>query len=219
MHWFTDAFTFLSKGGPVMIPLMACSIISVAVAIERFVKLKAATADTSDLARRTEDMLYNGESEQAATACEASAAPVGAVLSAGIRSRRMGIERAQRAMEEQAQREIAGFQVRLGILDTIVTIAPLLGLLGTVVGMIRSFHVISSKNGISTPTAITGGVAEALIATATGLAIAIFSVVTYNYLNERVKRAIEMMEIRATQLVNVLADIEDQRNEIKTISA
>lgn len=202
-----------------MIPLMACSIISVAVAIERFVKLKAATADTSDLARRTEDMLYNGESEQAATACEASAAPVGAVLSAGIRSRRMGIERAQRAMEEQAQREIAGFQVRLGILDTIVTIAPLLGLLGTVVGMIRSFHVISSKNGISTPTAITGGVAEALIATATGLAIAIFSVVTYNYLNERVKRAIEMMEIRATQLVNVLADIEDQRNEIKTISA
>lgn len=219
MHWFTDAFAFLAKGGPVMIPLLACSIISVAVAIERYAKLKAATADTSDLARRTEDLLYNGESEQAITVCETSATPVGAVLSAGIRSRRMGYERAQSAMEEQAQREIAGFQVRLGILDTIVTIAPLLGLLGTVVGMIRSFHVISSKNGISTPTAITGGVAEALIATATGLAIAIFSVVAYNYLNERVKRAIELIEIRATQLVNVLADIEDQINEIKPLSA
>lgn len=219
MHWLMDAYAFLAKGGPVMIPLMFCSVISLAVAFERLITLKKATADTSELARRTEDMLYNGEAEQAAVMCEASATPVGTVLSAGIRSRRMGSDRAQRAMEEQSQREIASLQVRLGALDTIVTIAPLLGLLGTVVGMIRSFHVISSESGIGTPMAITGGVAEALIATATGLAIAIFSVVVYNYLNERVKHAIEMIEIRGTQLVNVLADIEDHRNEITPLSA
>jgi biopolymer transport protein ExbB len=219
MGWFADAFAFLAKGGPVMIPLMACSIISLTVSIERYFTLKTATADTSDLGRKTEDWLYNGEADKAISACESSNTPVGAVLAAGIRNRRSNSTRIQRSMEDQAQREIAGFQIRLGMLDTIVTIAPLLGLLGTVTGMIRSFHVISSKSGISTPTAITGGVAEALIATATGLAIAIFSVVVYNYLNERIKQAIEAMEIRATQLMNVISDIEDQRNEIQPLSA
>lgn len=219
MGWLTDAVAFLAKGGPVMIPLMTCSVISLTVSIERYLTLKAATSDTSDLSHKTEDWLYNGEAEKAITACETSKTPVGAVLAAGIRSRRLSSARVQRAMEDQAQREIAGFQVRLGMLDTIVTIAPLLGLLGTVTGMIRSFHVISSKSGISTPTAITGGVAEALIATATGLAIAIFSVVVYNYLSERIKHAIEAMEMRATQLMNVISDIEERRNEIQPLSA
>jgi len=219
MSWFADAFAFLVKGGPVMVPLVACSIISLAVIIERHLRLKAATADTTDLARSVEDLLFNGKPDKALAACEASGAPTAAVLAAGIRSRRLGAEHAERAMEEQALREAAHLQVRLGVLDTIVTIAPLLGLLGTVAGMIRSFHVISTKQGMSTPTAITGGVAEALIATATGLAIAIVSVVAYNYFNERVKRALAMMEVQATHLQSVLADIEEERHEIKPLSA
>lgn len=219
MDWFADAFAFLAKGGPVMIPLIACSIISVTVAIERYARLKAATADTTELMRNAENLLQGGKHERAAIECDSSNSPIGKILAVGIRSSRFGIDRAQRSMEEEGQRMVAGLQVRLGALDTIVTIAPLLGLLGTVVGMIRSFHVISSKSGISTPTAITGGVAEALIATATGLAIAIFSVVIYNYLNERVKRAIEIVEIRATHLVNVLAGLEDRGNEITKLSA
>jgi biopolymer transport protein ExbB len=219
MGWFADAYAFLSKGGPVMIPLMACSIISLTVAIERYMSLKAANVDTSDLTRGVENLLYNGDVDQAINRCEISGTPIGSVLAAGIRSRKLGPERAERSMEDQAQREISKLQVRLGVLDTIVTIAPLLGLLGTVIGMIGSFHVISSKSGISTPTAITGGVAEALIATATGLAIAIFSVVVYNYLNERIKHVIEAIETNATSLVRVLSDIEDRRSEIKTLSA
>lgn len=219
MDWFADAFAFLVKGGPVMIPLMACSVVSVAVMIERFVKLKAAGVDTGQLARRTEDRIYAGEADKAIQECQSSGTPAGNVLVAGIRNLRLGTAHAGRAMEEQAIREMACLQVRLGVLDTIITIAPLLGLLGTVTGMIRSFHVISSKEGISTPTAITGGVAEALIATATGLAIAIVTLVGYNYLNERVKHAVEAMEIRSTQLLNVIADIEERRNEIKSISA
>ena len=82
----------------------------------------------------------------------------------------------------------ASLTSRLGWLDTIITIAPLLGLLGTVTGMISAFHVIATKEGISTPTAITGGVAEALIATATGLAIAIFTLSATTHLQERIKQ-------------------------------
>lgn len=219
MDWFADAFAFLVKGGPVMVPLIACSIISVAVMIERFVKLRAATVDTCKLSCQLEDLLYNGEADKAVAECVSSNTPVGAVLAAGIEGRRQGIEAIKRAMEERAIRETGSLSVRLGILDTIITIAPLLGLLGTVTGMIRSFHVISSKEGIGTPTAITGGVAEALIATATGLAIAIVTLIGYNYLNEQVKSAVECIEIRATHLQSVLSDIEERRNEIKSLSA
>ena len=219
MSWFVDAFAFLVKGGPVMIPLMACSIIAVAVMIERYLRFRTAAADTADLAHTVEDLLLSGRTDQAAAACESSRTSVGAVLAAGLRSRRLGAQQAERAMEEQALKEIACLQVRLGVLDTIITIAPLLGLLGTVTGMIRSFHVISTKQGMSTPTAITGGVAEALIATATGLAIAIASVIAYNYFNERVKRVVEAVEMHAAQLLRVLGDIEERRNEIKPLSA
>lgn len=219
MSWFENAFAFLVKGGPVMVPLMACSVASIAVLVERVLRLKEANTDTSELIRSVEDSLFSGQPERAEKACEENCTPVGAILHAGLKCRRGGVHQVQRAMEEKAMGEQAKLQVRLGMLDTIITIAPLLGLLGTVTGMIGSFHVISSKQGLSAPTAITGGVAEALIATATGLTIAIVTLVGYNYLNERVKRAIEMMELRATQMYNALADLEERKNEIPALSA
>jgi biopolymer transport protein ExbB len=93
------------------------------------------------------------------------------------------------------------------VLDTIVTLAPLLGLLGTITGMIRSFNIIS-QTGVSHPMGITAGIAEALIATATGLVIAIFTLVAYNYFVERVKRIVGEIERRSTQLANFLAATE-----------
>lgn len=219
MGWFSDAFAFLDKGGPVMVPLITCSVVSLTVIIERYARLKAASADSSELMRSTENLVYNGQMDRAIKDCVAHGTPAGSVMAAGLKFGRGGVEQAQRAMEEQAIRETADLQARLSVLDTIITIAPLLGLLGTVTGMIRSFHVISSKEGMSAPTAITGGVAEALIATATGLAIAIVTLVCYNYLNERVKHCVEAMEIRGTQVTNVIADCQEQRNEIKPLSA
>jgi biopolymer transport protein ExbB len=222
MGWFKDALAFLMKGGPVMVPLIGCSIISVAVIIERFIKLRQAAADTSDLIETVEDHIYRGRYEIAAEICRKSGTPVGEVLAAGIAQARRGVSAVQHAMEEQGIREQSKLHVRLGALDTIITIAPLLGLLGTVTGMIRSFHVISTKQGLSTPTAVTGGVAEALIATATGLAIAIATLIAYNYFNERVKYIIEQIELRATQIVNVFSDIleeEGGHHEVKSLSA
>src|SRR5207248_8012294 len=111
---------------------------------------------------------------------------VARVLSSGLRMFTQGrtaedmTRHVERAMEELALREVQRLQRRLGVLDTVITVAPLLGLLGTVTGMMGSFHVLSSQRGLSQPSAITGGVAEALIATATGLAIAIVTLVGYN---------------------------------------
>lgn len=220
MWWIADAFGLLAKGGLVMIPLIACSIVSVAVLLERHARIKKAGASCSNVISNAEDALYKGSVEKALGLLDAHDSAVTRVLAAGVRNRHLGERAAERAMEEQGMRETSALNCRLVCLDTIITIAPLLGLLGTVTGMISAFHVIATKQGISTPTAITGGVAEALIATATGLFIAIFTLIGYNMLQERIKSIVAEIEARGNAMLNVLTDLAEERtSEIKSLSA
>ncbi|MCX8053721.1 MAG: MotA/TolQ/ExbB proton channel family protein [Armatimonadetes bacterium] len=219
MTWFVSAYDLLCKGGYVMIPLVACSLISLAVMIERFLVLRRADSDVSETIRKTEEALYEGKIDRAIQILRSQDSPVTRVLAAGIQTEHLGERGAERAMEEQGTLEIRTLTRGLGYLDTIITIAPLLGLLGTVTGMISSFHVIAAKEGFSTPTAITGGVAEALIATAAGLIIAIYTLIGYNYLQERIKHIVAEIESRGTAMINVLADIGEAYCENKRLSA
>jgi biopolymer transport protein ExbB len=106
-------------------------------------------------------------------------------------------------MQNQAEMWVPRIEKRLEILDTVITAAPLMGLLGTITGMMASFQVLSEK-GVNEPHAITGGVAEALIATATGLVIALLSLLAYNYFNSKVKILIFQMESAGAQLIEAL---------------
>jgi biopolymer transport protein ExbB len=196
---------FLIKGGPVMWPLFVCAILAVAVMIERFIAITKASADNEELLDQVKLLLSQGKVADAGRLAEQSTGPVASLVAAGIRSRNLDSDAIERTMEELALRETPMLYKRLGILDTIITIAPLLGLLGTVTGMIKSFHVVGTA-GLNNSFGITSGVAEALIATATGLAIAIVTLIGYNYLTEKVKEVIAEMEIRATQLMNILAN-------------
>lgn len=219
MSWLGNAFSFLCKGGPVMVPLMACSIISVAVMIERYLRLKESSGDSTGLMVRVENNLTLGKYREAVQTCERAGTPVGSMLASGISCAQTDPRSAESCMEEHALKMTPEVYKRLHILDTIITIAPLLGLLGTVTGMIRAFSVISNKSGLGTPTAITGGVAEALIATATGLAIAIVTLVGYNYLTEKAKGIVSEMEIYGTRLTNILSADTEERNEAKAVGA
>ncbi len=213
---------FLLKGGPVMWPLFLCAILSIAVMIERFIAITRASADNESLSEQVREHLTQGRVNEALNICDNRSGPVAALLANGIRNRNLDSDSIERAMEELALRETPLLYRRLGVLDTVITVAPLLGLLGTVTGMIRSFHVVGSSAGLNNPNAITGGVAEALIATATGLAIAIVTLVGYNYLTEKVKEIIAEMEIRATQLMNILAGLrggEGLRGEVAATRA
>jgi len=177
-----EIVAIIVKGGIVMIPLLACSLISLALTIERIMfwtKLKSKEVLSQILA-----LVENGEFEQALKLGKSSGQPIGRVLAAGLAHRNPA---PAKAMDAAAQAEIPVLKSRIGVLDTIVTLAPLLGLLGTVVGMIGSFDVMSEA-GLGQPHAVTGGVAEALIATATGLLIAILTLVSYNYFTARVER-------------------------------
>jgi biopolymer transport protein ExbB len=178
----------LIKGGIVMIPLLACSLVSLTLTIERalfWTKLKSRRVIEEILA-----LVEQGEFESALRLGKGAPEPIARVLAAGIAHRNPA---PAKAMESAAQAEIPVLKSRLGILDTIVTLAPLLGLLGTVVGMIGSFDIMS-ESGMGQPHAVTGGVAEALIATATGLLIAILTLVSYNYFTTRAEREIDALE-------------------------
>lgn len=184
----------LVKGGLVMIPLLLSSVISVAVIIERFFfwrRLRKRENDTIIL-----QFVEAGNVEQAQKLAYDSRHPVSRVLLAGLEYRQLS---PATAMEAAAQGELRRVKAYLPILDTIITLAPLLGLLGTITGMISAFGIVSDT-GLGQPTAITGGIAEALIATATGLFIAILTLLPYNYFRARVEQLTERIEEQATRL-------------------
>src|SRR5579862_6863726 len=163
-------FGFLIKGGPVMWPLFLCAVLSVTFMIERFFSIRRAGRDNEGLLDRVQKLLNEGKVEEAIKLCQSTPGAVAQLVANAIRKRHMSADAIERSMEELAMRETPALYKHLVYLDTIITLAPLLGLLGTVTGMIRAFHVVAAS-GLNAPMQITGGVAEALIATATGLAI------------------------------------------------
>ncbi|HUU54551.1 MAG TPA: MotA/TolQ/ExbB proton channel family protein [Armatimonadota bacterium] len=192
----------LAKGGPVMIPLAVCSMLAATVLVERFLALRHADRGGEELIASIRQAYRVGDGAEALAECERIGGPVANVLAAGLRAFLRGDPVAE-AMEEQTLGDQRVLHRRLVVLDTIVTLAPLLGLLGTVLGMISAFKIIS-VSGTSHPAGITGGVAEALIATASGLAIAIFCLVGYNWCRDKLRQTTEEIELRATQLENLL---------------
>lgn len=206
------AIELFRQGGPIMWPLLLCAIFSVAVMLERFIAINRAAVSTEVLTDRVRDLLNDGKVNEALDLCQNSPGPVPALLAGGIRSRHLDSDTIERTMEELALREMPVLYKRLGVLDTVITVAPLLGLLGTITGMMSTFSVISTA-GQNNPTAITGGIGEALIATACGLSIAIMTLLAYNYLTEKVKEIIADMEVRATQLLNILANLRANGSE------
>ena len=190
----------IAKGGPVMIPLAVCSIVALAVVLERawaWRGLGRSRDPEGVLARAA-----GGKWEDACRVGEASRSPVARVLAAGIRHRDPA---ATLAMEAAARAEVARLKRYLPVLDTIITLSPLLGLLGTVTGMITAFGVMA-QSGMNTPDAITGGVGEALIATAAGLGVAIAALVPFNFFNSRVETLLDTIERYGSRLELLLAE-------------
>ena len=184
----------LAKGGPVMIPLLACSIVALAVVVERLTFWWRETDRGAAL--RALELAERGKLDEALEVARRGRGPGARVLAAGLA---VDPRAASTAMGTVAQAEIVPLRSYLPVLDTIITLSPLLGLLGTVTGMIAAFGILSTT-GMNQPTAITGGVAEALIATAAGLAIAIVTLVPYNYFTARAEQAMDAIERLATRL-------------------
>ncbi len=185
------------NGGPVMYPLLACSIIVLTVIIERiFFWIKLDKNRNQLLLNEVLELCRKGDWKAVKEKTAGSKDYIIEILITGILHRDFSMIK---AMESSAAEEIKRMRRYMNILDTMITVAPLLGIFGTVIGIILSFEVLGSS-GIEHPEAVTAGIAQALITTATGLGIAILTVFPYNYFNSRVENASISIEKYATSL-------------------
>jgi biopolymer transport protein ExbB len=186
------------KGGPVMWPILVLSIVTVGVVLERVIFLwgQAARRDHSAVQR----ILFNvekGDMAAAVGAGEKSEDMVAQVLVEGLKHREISLTE---AMLESASSELDRYNRGLVVLDTAVTLGPLLGLLGTVIGMIRAFGVVGSGEIANNELVITGGISECLITVCFGLAVAIVAIIPLNYLNSRLEKVRRQLESAMTRL-------------------
>jgi biopolymer transport protein ExbB len=196
------------NGGPVMWPLLACSIAVLTVIIERM--LFWFGLERKRNRKLMDEMLSNAETgdweliRKKTTGCQDH---VIRLLAVGIVHRDFDMGR---AMEAEADLAVQRMSRYMPVLDTMITVAPLLGIFGTVLGIISSFKVLGAS-GIADPKLVTSGIAQALITTATGLGISIVAVIPYNYFNSRITRAIHVMEKYATSLEVVFNKAKSRR--------
>jgi len=184
-------YELMLKGGPVMWPLLACSVVALTVVFERLIFwIILSVRKNQELVNRIFTLTETGEFDTAIREGEASPCLVCRILASGLAHRNYGLAQ---SLEAAAMHEIEKMKHRLSILDTIITAAPLLGILGTVSGIIVSFDLLGDA-GIEDPKAVTGGIAQALITTATGLSIAIVTLLPYNALTRKVEKVTRYLE-------------------------
>lgn len=198
----TRAVELFLKGGLVMYPLVLLSIFALTILLERIISYRKLMVDGDYFLKQALPLINREDKTALAGFCQKNGV-LGEILRAGCEVREDGEEAVKEAMQETALNQIHRLKANINYLDTIVTMAPLLGLLGTVVGMIGSFSVLDVA-GSGKPFAITGGVAEALIATATGLGVAIISLCAYTYLNNRIDSFITTMEKVTARCIKLL---------------
>jgi len=185
------------RGGPVMYPLLACSIIVLTVVIERILFwVNMDMNRNKSLLDEVLELCRQGDWKKVRVKTKGSKDYIVRILVTGILHREFSMIK---AMESAAAEEIKRMRCYNGVLDTMITVAPLLGIFGTVIGIITSFEMLGTA-GIEHPEAVTAGIAQALITTAAGLGIAIFSVFPYNYFNSRVENAALAIEQYTTSL-------------------
>jgi len=185
------------NGGPVMWPLLCCSIVTVATVLERlFFILREHSRRKPELVDQILERVEHHDLDDAIKIGSDNRDYVARVLTFALAHR---AESFSSAVLRAANLELKQFNRGLAVLDTIITLAPLLGLLGTVTGMIHAFGLLGAQQ-LDAPEAITGGISQALLATAFGLGIAITALIPFNYLNSRLEEARHDIEDAATQL-------------------
>lgn len=190
-------FYLFQKGGPIMWPLFITSVISLAVIIERlFFFIITKSQRDHRLVENILSFAEKGDAREAIQAGEQSRDYVARTLVYGLNNRDKSLSN---ALMKAANKELKRFNQGLFVLDTTITLAPLLGLLATVTGMIHAFGLLGNKE-LEAPAVITGGIAEALIGTAFGLGIAIVALIPFNFLNSKMEEARHEIEDACTQL-------------------
>lgn len=196
-------FELVKTGGWLMWPIILCSVVAMAIIGERFWSLQKKYVSPPTLVKQIQQWLERKELNDARIDLLAETSPLGKILAAGLINRNNSREIIREAVEDAGRHAAPELDRYLNSLGTIATITPFLGLLGTVLGMIEMFSGISS-HGVGDPAVVAGGIAQALVTTATGIGIAIPSVMFFRYFRGKVEVLLVDMEQEAIKLIEIL---------------
>ncbi|MCF7793665.1 MAG: MotA/TolQ/ExbB proton channel family protein [Candidatus Cloacimonetes bacterium] len=196
----TEIWSFLVKGGILMIPLLICSVLSLAIIIEKLLTLRKHKVIVPEV----KSVIENIESEEdiplALSVCKKHKSVLSNLIILVLKHKGTSYSLMREELSDSGRQEIRSLERGLGILETIAAVAPVLGLLGTVVGMIKVFSVISVQ-GVGEASALSGGISEALITTAVGLSVGIPALIFYNYFASKAEELILDIENISNQLL------------------
>ncbi len=189
-----SVFDMVLNGGPLMIPIALCSVLSVAFFVERSIRLREGELGSKRYGRVVLDTLSSKGPQAALEYCNKQSKPLGRVLAAGLRRFRAPVLELEKAVEDAGAREVKRMSANLKPLVVVGMIAPLLGLLGTVWGMIEAFSSIALNSGLGKPELLASGISQALITTAAGLTVAIPTQAAYFWLRGCIDRFVRRSE-------------------------
>jgi biopolymer transport protein ExbB len=193
----------VKAGGWLMLPIIACSIVAVAIIAERLWSLQLRRVIPKNLVAQVYRWEKSGQLDKEHLQAVQSSSPLGRILAAGIVNRHHARYIMKESIEDTGRHVVHELERYMNTLGTIATISPLLGLLGTVIGMIKVFAAITTM-GVGDPGALAGGISEALITTAAGMSVAIPTLMFYRYLRGRVQMLVVRMEQEAMRMVEVM---------------
>jgi biopolymer transport protein ExbB len=196
----------LSEGGPMIWLIMVAGAVAVAVFIQRALHFHQVQINSMEFLNGVRNVLKRDNVVEALSICDATPGPVARLVKVAILNRERGREGVREALEEAGLIEVPPLEERLNLLATIAQIAPLMGLLGTVLGFIKIFMRLQAAGSMAREQGLAGGIWEALLCTAAGLALAIPCYAAYNYLVSRVNAIVLDMEKAASEIVNIVTD-------------
>ncbi|MDA3869271.1 MAG: MotA/TolQ/ExbB proton channel family protein [Gammaproteobacteria bacterium] len=196
-------FEMVKSGGWLMIPIILCSMAAIAIIAERFWSLRPNKVLPRHLVATVWNSVKNETFQTSDIELLSKQSALGKILSAGLVNRNQSRERIKESIEERGREVVHELERYLDILGTIASISPLLGLLGTVVGMIVVFTAITT-HGVGDPAALAAGISQAMVTTAAGLSVAIVSLIFYRYFRRRIDTIVVEMESEAIKMVDVL---------------
>ncbi len=202
------------EGGPLVWLLIGCSIFSIGIFLERYLTFHRSRINVSDLLYGLANLIRNRNYAEAIHESAGTPGPVARVVHSAILRSDLPRSELKQIVEEAGQLEVPKLEKNLAVLRNIAYVAPLIGLLGTVVGLLRVFIHISENSGYATPLQISGGLYESLITSAVGMVVAIPAFTFYAYLSSFAKTLMHDMERGGIEIVNIIHDSRNNRSDI-----
>jgi biopolymer transport protein ExbB len=206
---------YMQKGGPLMWLILLCSVISIAVFSERLLYFHRAAIDLGEFLQGLSNLVRKRNLAEARVECQATSVPVTRVIHAALIRHRLPRAELREIVQEAGQLEVPRLERNLGMLIAIGYICPLIGLLGTVTGLIQAFVQLSANNGYATLADVSGGIYQSLLTTAAGLVVTIPTILAYCYLSARLNALLHDMERAGIEVVNLLSETETDSSIIE----